>query len=85
MTAIADAGGAGSAGNGEAGPFGSERFEGRDVALIHAKAAVGDVRLLLGVGDDLVMAGMGVRTQVGRRPNQISTVRSDSAMTAKSN
>ena len=49
--------GAGEAGSGdddEAGPFGTEHLEGRDVANADADAGVGDLDLLRGVGDDLV-------------------------------
>ena len=38
----------------EAGPFGSEHLERRDLAHAHAEAGVGDLDLLRGVGDDLM-------------------------------
>ena len=69
VTAVAGAGEAGSAGDDEAGPFGTEHLEGRDVAHAYAEAGVGDLDLLRGVGDDFVgdhhvVVGMGVGNQV---------------------
>jgi len=69
VTAVAGAGEVGSGDDDEAGPFGPEHLEGRDVAHAHAEAGVGNLDLLCGAGDALVgdhhvTLGMGVSNQV---------------------